>query len=68
MTRVIITGAGSYIGTHLHAWLSRRPERFETEEMDLHGAWDASAFLGCGCVIHVAGDLCMNPASSVCLT
>ena len=23
--------------------------------MDLHGAWDASAFLGCGCVIHVAG-------------
>ena len=55
MTRVIITGAGSYIGTHLHAWLSRRPERFETEEMDLHGAWDASAFLGCGRVIHVAG-------------
>ena len=55
MMRVIITGAGSYIGTHLHAWLSRRPERFETEEMDLHGAWDASAFLGCGCVIHVAG-------------
>ena len=55
MTRVIITGAGSYIGTHLHAWLSRRPERFEAEEMDLHGAWDASAFLGCGCVIHVAG-------------
>ena len=55
MTRVIITGAGSYIGTHLGAWLSRRPERFEVEEMDLHGAWDASAFLGCGCVIHVAG-------------
>lgn len=55
MTRVIITGAGSYIGTHLNAWLSRRPERFEVEEMDLHGAWDASAFLGCGCVIHVAG-------------
>ena len=55
MTRVIITGAGSYIGTHLHAWLSRRPERFEVEEMSLHGAWDASAFLGCGCVIHVAG-------------
>ncbi len=26
MTRVIITGAGSYIGTHLGAWLSRRPE------------------------------------------
>lgn len=37
MTRVIITGAGSYIGTHLHAWLSRRPERFETEEMDQIG-------------------------------
>lgn len=55
MTRVIITGAGSYIGTHLGAWLSRRPERFEVEEMSLHGAWDASAFLGCGCVIHVAG-------------
>ena len=27
MTRVIITGAGSYIGTHLNAWLSRRPAR-----------------------------------------
>ena len=38
MTRVIITGAGSYIGTHLGAWLSRRPERFEVEEMSLHGA------------------------------
>ncbi|MDY2656917.1 MAG: NAD-dependent epimerase/dehydratase family protein [Candidatus Limiplasma sp.] len=55
MTRVIITGAGSYIGTHLHAWLSRQPERFEVEEMSLHGAWDASAFLGYSCVIHVAG-------------
>lgn len=55
MTRVIITGAGSYIGMHLGAWLSRRPERFEVEELDLHGAWEASAFLGCGCVIHVAG-------------
>ncbi len=55
MKRVVITGAGSYIGTHLHERLGRRGEAFAVREMDVHGAWDAGAFLDCDCVAHVAG-------------
>ena len=55
MMRVLITGAGSYIGTHIAAWLARFPERFDVREADVRGEWNRDALAGCDAVIHVAG-------------
>ncbi len=55
MTRVVISGAGSYIGTHIAASLAAQPERYEVRELDVLGAWERSALAGADCVIHVAG-------------
>lgn len=55
MMRVVVTGAGSYIGTHIAAWLARFPERFDVREADMRGDWNRDALLGCDAVIHVAG-------------
>lgn len=55
MMRVVVTGAGSYIGTHIAAWLARFPERFDVREADMRGDWNRDALSGCDAVIHVAG-------------
>lgn len=55
MIRVLIIGQGSYIGTQLSAWLSRKPERFETRTLDVKGGVDLRAFAGMDAVVHVAG-------------
>lgn len=55
MIRVLITGAGSYIGTHIAAHLSRYPDRFHVEELDVQQGLQPQAFSGFDTVIHVAG-------------
>ncbi len=55
MTRVLITGAGSYIGMHIASYLGAFPEQFEVRELDMHGQWTREALNGCDAVIHVAG-------------
>lgn len=55
MMRVVVTGAGSYIGAHIAAWLGRFPDRFDVREADVRGEWNRDALSGCGAVIHVAG-------------
>lgn len=55
MTRVLITGAGSYIGMHIAAHLGAFPDQFEVRELDMHGEWRRDALDGCDAVIHVAG-------------
>lgn len=55
MTRVVITGAGSYLGAHIAAELAAFPERFTVRELDMRGAWDKSALDGADAVVHVAG-------------
>lgn len=53
MTNVLITGAGSYIGKHIAAYL---PERIYTvRQLDLRRGIDPRAFDGQDVVIHVAG-------------
>jgi len=55
MNRVLITGAGSYIGTHIAAHLSQYPDRFEVRELDVQKGLPKQAFSGFDTVIHVAG-------------
>lgn len=55
MMQVLITGAGSYIGSHIAAHLGVEPERFTVRELDVCSGVDETAFDGCDAVIHVAG-------------
>lgn len=56
MKRVLITGAGSYVGGFVKRRLEREPEKFVVEELDVQGdAWRSFDFSGYDCVYHVAG-------------
>ena len=55
MIRVLITGAGSYIGSHIAAHLASYPDRFHVEELDVQKGLQPQAFSGFDTVIHVAG-------------
>lgn len=55
MMRVLITGAGSYIGTNIARFLLEEPETFQVRELDVRNGLDTSAFHNTDAVIHVAG-------------
>jgi len=56
MKRVLITGAGSYIGSSLEAWLSRRPDSYIVETADTLGnEWETADFSSYDAIVHVAG-------------
>ena len=56
MKRVLITGAGSYVGGFVRRRLEREPEKFVVEELYVQGdAWRSFDFSGYDCVYHVAG-------------
>lgn len=55
MKRVLIAGAGSYIGMQLAAHLLRSEKEYEVRELDVQKPFDSSAFSGWDVVVHVAG-------------
>ena len=56
MKRVLITGAASYIGTKVEAWLKRSPELFEVDAVDtLNDNWKKADFSKYDVVYNVAG-------------
>lgn len=56
MKRVLITGAGSYVGGWVRKRLEQEPERFYVEELDVQDdAWKSFDFFGFDAVFHVAG-------------
>lgn len=55
MIRVLITGADSYIGTHIAKELEKSPEAFEVRQLDIREGLDEQAFSGFDAVVHVAG-------------
>lgn len=56
MKKILITGAGSYIGTSFAEYLSRWPERYQVDTLDmLEENWREHSFSGYDAVYHVAG-------------
>lgn len=56
MKRILITGANSYIGTSFEKYVSKWPERYETDTVDMiDGSWREKSFAGYDAVFHVAG-------------
>ena len=56
MKKILITGAGSYIGTAFEQYLSQWPERYAVDTLDMIGdAWRQADFSGYDAVFHVAG-------------
>lgn len=56
MKRVLITGAGSYIGTKVEEWLKRTPNLFKVDAVDtLNDNWKKADFSQYDVVYNVAG-------------
>ena len=56
MKKILITGAGSYIGTAFEQYLSRWPEQYAVDTLDMIGdAWRGADLSGYDAVFHVAG-------------
>lgn len=56
MMKILITGAGSYIGTKVEEWLKRSPELFEVESIDtFNDNWKKADFTKYDVVYNVAG-------------
>lgn len=56
MKKILITGAGSYIGNSFAAYLQRFAGEYETDTVDMIGeGWKDVSFTGYDAVFHVAG-------------
>lgn len=56
MKRILITGAGSYIGLHVKAWLEQWPEDYQVELLSLRSdSWREHSFQGFDAILHAAG-------------
>ena len=56
MKKILITGAGSFIGTSVTAYLGKWPEAYQIETLDMLGdGWKEKDFSGFDTVFHVAG-------------
>lgn len=56
MKRVLITGAGSYIGTKVENWLKKYPKEFQVDAVDtIDGHWKHADFSKYDVVYNVAG-------------
>lgn len=56
MKRVLITGANSYVGTHVEEWLMKEPENYYVETLDMKDPnWRDFDFSSFDVVFHVAG-------------
>lgn len=56
MKHILITGAGSFIGTQFSAYLGRFPESYTVDTLDMRdGTWKERSFAGYDAVYHVAG-------------
>ncbi len=56
MKKLIITGAGSYVGTWVERYLREHPAGYEVKTVDMLGeSWKLENFSGFDAVLHVAG-------------
>lgn len=56
MKKVLITGAGSYVGTKVEKWLQQYPEDFQVDAVDtINDNWKKADFNKYDVVYNVAG-------------
>ena len=56
MKRILITGAGSYLGGSFERYLGQWPDRYQVDTVDMvDGSWREKSFAGYDSVYHVAG-------------
>ena len=56
MKKVLITGAGSYIGNNIEAWLKQWPDKYEVNVLDMQlTSWREHDFSRYDTIFHVAG-------------
>src|SRR5690554_6314995 len=56
MKKILITGKDSYIGTSFEKWLSKWPDKYRVETIDMKSdTWRDNDFSGYDVVFHVAG-------------
>lgn len=56
MKKILITGAGSYLGGSFERYLQQWPERYQVDTVDMvDGSWRQKSFSGYDSVYHVAG-------------
>ena len=56
MKRILITGAGSYIGGYVEEYLKKWQDAYRVDTLDMMGdGWKAASFRGYDAVLHVAG-------------
>lgn len=56
MMRILITGANSYIGTSFETYISKWPDDFRVDTVDMEDdSWREQSFAGYDAVFHVAG-------------
>lgn len=62
MKRVLITGAGSFVGTSIEKWLLQVPSEFKVDTVDtMNDAWKAADYSKYDSVFHVAGIAHVDP-------
>lgn len=56
MKKILITGANSYIGTSFEKWLSKYPDKYFVDTLDmLSDSWQEKSFSKYDVIFHVAG-------------
>lgn len=66
MKRILITGANSFVGTSVAAWLGQWPEKYHVDTVDtLDDRWREVDFSGYDTVFHVAGIAHVDPKPSM---
>lgn len=62
MKNVLITGAGSFVGTNVEKWLLKKPGLFKVDTVDtMNDAWKQADFTKYDAVFHVAGIAHVDP-------
>lgn len=62
MKKVLITGAGSFVGTHIEHWLKKWPTEYLVDTVDtMNRAWVQAPFSEYDVVFHVAGIAHVDP-------
>lgn len=62
MRRVLITGAGSFVGKGVEQWLLKEPDKFHVDTVDtMNNVWKQANFTKYDVVFHVAGIAHVDP-------